>query len=272
LIAFLAQKHCDVELIAVGIPDAHDLKAARSASELIDMELKVIEVEPKDMITEGMEMQKCLNLSSIEIEFMLPFWIAAKNSDNSILMCGQGADELFGGYARFRAEDAKYDLEKEVSDLVNRLPDRENKIAKEFGLELACPYLAESVIVAAEEYSPQERIGKIGKEPLRKAALEMGLPKEIAQRKKKAAQYGSGSQKAIKSLMKHRIELEFQFETPDIANSVIVATEPENKGWVETNVQGNILYAVIKAPNLGSLRETTEDFMACVSVAEKVSK
>ena len=272
LIAFLAQKHCDVELIAVGIPDAHDLKAARSASELIDMELKVIEVEPKDMITEGMEMQKCLNLSSIEIEFMLPFWIAAKNSDNSILMCGQGADELFGGYARFRAEDAKYDLEKEVSDLVNRLPDRENKIANKFGLELACPYLAESVIEAAEKYSPQERVGKIGKEPLRKAALEMGLPKEIAQRKKKAAQYGSGSQKAIKSLMKHRIELEFQFETPDIANSVIVATEPENKGWVETNVQGNILYAVIKAPNLGSLRETTEDFMACVSVAEKVSK
>ena len=72
--------------------------------------------------------------------------------------------------------------------------------------------------------------------------------------------------------MKHSIELEFEFETPDIANSVIVATEPENKGWVETKVQGNILYATIKAPNLGSLRETTEDFMACVSVAEKISK
>ena len=272
MIAFLAQKYCDVELIAVGIPDAHDLKAARSASELIDMELKVIEVEPKDMITEGMEMQKCLNLSSMEVEFMLPFWIAAKNSDNSILMCGQGADELFGGYARFRTENAEYNLRREVSDLVNRLPDRENKIAKEFGLELACPYLTESVIEAAEKYSPKERVGKVGKEPLRKAALEMGLPKEIAQRKKKAAQYGSGSQRAIKSLMKHRIELEFEFETPDIANSVIMATEPENKGWVETNVQGNILYATIKAPNLGSLRETTEDFMACVSVAEKVSK
>ncbi|MEC8996846.1 MAG: asparagine synthase C-terminal domain-containing protein, partial [Candidatus Thermoplasmatota archaeon] len=116
LIAFLAKKYCDVELIAVGIPDAHDLEAARSASELIDIGLKVIEVEPKDMITEAMEMQKCLNLSSIEVEFMLPFWIAAKNSENSILMCGQGADELFGGYARFRTEDAEYDLEKEVSD------------------------------------------------------------------------------------------------------------------------------------------------------------
>ena len=42
--------------------------------------------------------------------------------------------------------------------------------------------------------------------------------------------------------------------------------------WFKNNFPGNILYAVIKAPNLGSLRETTEDFMACVSVAEKVSK
>ena len=79
LVAFLAQRYSDVELIAVGIPDSHDLEAARSAPELIDMELKVIEVEPQDMVTEGMEIQKCLNLSSMEVEFMLPLWIASKN-------------------------------------------------------------------------------------------------------------------------------------------------------------------------------------------------
>ena len=272
LIAFLARKYCDVELIAVGVPNAHDINAARSASKLIDMELKVIEVEPNDMITEGMEMQRCLNLSSIEVEFMLPFWIAAKNSTNSILMCGQGADELFGGYARFRAENAEYDLGKEVSDLIQRLPDREKKITERFGLELSCPYLSKLVIEAAEKYSQEERIGEVGKEPLRKAALEMGLPKEITQRKKKAAQYGSGSQKAIKSLIKHKIELHFDFESEDIANSVIMATGPENKGWVETDVDGRTVRAIIKAPNLGSLREAAEDFMACVSVAERISK
>ena len=59
---------------------------------------------------------------------MLPFWIAAKNSKNSILMCGQGADELFGGYARFRKEEAINDLTKEVSDLNKRLQNREKKV------------------------------------------------------------------------------------------------------------------------------------------------
>ena len=45
-------------------------------------------------------LQKNLNLSHFDIGFMLPFWIAAKNAKNKILMCGQGADEVFGGYVR----------------------------------------------------------------------------------------------------------------------------------------------------------------------------
>ena len=108
-------------------------------------------------------------------------------------------------------------------------------------MELSCPYLSENVVEAANSFSEEERIGDVGKVPLRQAAQKLGLPKEIANRKKKAAQYGSGSQKAIRD-------------------------------WVETNVVDNKIKAIIKAENLGSLREATEDFMACVSVAEKVTK
>ena len=73
-------------------------------------------------------------------------------------------------------------------------------------------------------------------------------------------------------MMKCKIELQLDFESKDVANSVVIATEPENKGWVETKVEGNCVNAVIKAKDIGSLRETFEDFMACVSVAEKVSE
>ncbi|MDC0527052.1 KEOPS complex subunit Pcc1, partial [Euryarchaeota archaeon] len=84
--------------------------------------------------------------------------------------------------------------------------------------------------------------------------------------------YGSGSQKAIRDIIKHKIEFEIVFDSNIIANSVAKSTEPENKGWVETKVVDNKLKATIKAENLGSLREATEDFMACVSVAEKITK
>ena len=272
LVAFIAQKYCDVELISVGVPDSHDLEAARTAAKLIGMKVRTIEVEENEMVSEGIEMQKQIALSGIEVEFMLPFWIAAKNTTNNILMCGQGADELFGGYARFRKEKAKKNLSKEVRDLLKRIPDREEKITGIFNLKLSCPYLGEEVIKEAEAFSIDERIGDVGKVILRKLAIIFGLPNEIANRKKKAAQYGSGSQKAIKNIIKHRIGFEIDFESEKIATAIAKATEPENEGWVETTVERKQLKAVIKAKNLGSLREAAEDFMACVAVAEKVTK
>jgi asparagine synthase (glutamine-hydrolysing) len=272
LVAFLANKFTDVELIAVGTPNSYDLEAAVSAAKMIDMKLRTIIIEPSEMVLEGFNMQKELKLSPIEIEFMLPFWIATKNSTNPILMCGQGADELFGGYARFRKKNAKNNLTKEVKDLINRLPDREKKITDLFNRNLSCPYLSKDVIKAAEKFTIKERIGKVGKVPLREAASKLKLPEDIVNRKKKAAQYGSGSQKAIKDIIKHKIEFGIEFDNKKIAESIAKATEPENAGWVETVVKDNVIKATVKAENLGSLREAAEDFMACLSVAEKVSK
>tara|TARA_B100000029_G_C17511259_1_gene936358 strand:+ start:120 stop:1046 length:927 start_codon:yes stop_codon:yes gene_type:complete len=272
LVAFLSKKYCEVELIAVGIPNSHDIRAAKSAAKLINTNLKIIEIEQTEMVSEALDMQKQLDLSGIEVEFMLPFWIVAKNASNPILMCGQGADELFGGYARFRKEGAKKNLKKEVKDLIMRIPAREEKIANIFNLKLSCPYLSKNVIDAAEDFSVDEHIGKIGKIILRKVATEFGLPKEITNRKKKAAQYGSGSQKAIKNIIKHKIQFEIEFENEKLAKAIAKATEPENAGWVDTAVNGRQVKAVVKAKNLGSLKEAAEDFMACIAVAEKVSK
>ncbi len=272
LVAFIAKKYCNVELIAVGVSGSHDLEAAKSAAKLIGMDIKIIEVNENEMVDEGLEMQEKIDLSGIEIEFMLPFWIAAKNTTNSVLMCGQGADELFGGYARFRKENAKKDLSREVKDLIERIPEREEKITHIFNLKLSCPYLNKDVIRAAETYDVDERIGEVGKEVLRELAIEFGLPEEIANRKKKAAQYGSGSQRAIKNIIKHKIEFLIDFESEDIARAIVKATEPENSGWVDTTIMKNQVKAIVKAKNLGSLREAAEDFMACVSVAEKITK
>ena len=272
LVAFLAKKYSDVELIAVGTPESHDLEAAKTAAKMIGMELTVIEIEQNEMVSEGFKMQKEINLKAIEVEFMLPFWIAAKNSKNPTLMCGQGADEVFGGYARFRKNNAVNNLSKEIEDLNKRLIDREERIAEIFNLKLSCPYLSEDVIGAATLFSEEERIGDVGKVPLRQAAKMLGLPKEIADRKKKAAQYGSGSQKAIRNIIKHKIDFEMVFDSNHIAKSIAKSTEPENKGWVEINVVDNKIKATVKAKNLGSLREATEDFMACISVAEKLTK
>ncbi len=272
LVALLAKKYVNVELIAVGIKDSHDIKAAKSAAELINLDLNVKEINGEELLSEALTLQKKLNLTQFEVEFMLPFWIAAKNAKNPILMCGQGADEVFGGYARFRESKNISNLDKEIKSLLNIIPKREKKIAEIFGLKLSCPYLANEVIETSKVYSQKEHIGVKGKEKLREAAIKLGLPEKIANRKKKAAQYGSGSQKALKKKIKYEIRFELDFKTEKIATSIKKATDPENEGWVESIVDGNIMKVKVKAANMGSLREVAEDFMSCVSVAENILK
>ena len=75
-----------------------------------------------------------------------------------------------------------------------------------------------------------------------------------------------------KKIIKHRIQFEIDFESEEIAKAIEKATEPENFGWVETRVDNKQIKATVKAKNLGSLREAAEDFMACISVAEKMTK
>jgi len=163
-------------------------------------------------------------------------------------------------------------LDKETSNLLEIIPKRENEIAKIFGLELSCPYLSKEVIEASKDYSQEQHIGLNGKEKLRESAVKLGLPAEIANRKKKAAQYGSGIQKVLKKSIKCEINFEIHFESNKIATSIKKATDPENEGWIESIVEKNIMKAKVKATNIGSLREAAEDFMACVSVAENILK
>ena len=53
----------------------------------------------------------------------------------------------------------------------------------------------------------------VGKEKLRKAAIGLGLSERIANRKKKAAQYGSGKSKSSEKEIKYLINFEIPFES-----------------------------------------------------------
>jgi len=71
------------------------------------------------------------------------------------------------------------------------------------GKKLSCPYLHPGVVEVALSIPPGELIGELGnKQPLRSLALGLGL--SSARAPKKAAQYGSGTMKAMKRLAAER--------------------------------------------------------------------
>jgi|TARA_Y100000310_G_scaffold307830_1_gene350307 asparagine synthase (glutamine-hydrolysing) len=272
LVAMLASRHAEVELLVVGTPGAHDLAAAEESAALLNLNIRRLEISPTQMVAASQELAATLRLSQQEVEFLLPFWLVAREATHPCLLCGQGADELFGGYDRFRRPGATPDLAVEVADLQARLTQREEIITRHFDREVACPYLDARVIAAAEAFPQAERIAAPGKAPLRAAATTLGLPAPVAQRPKKAAQYGSGAQKAIRGAQQQRLRLTLRFSSAAVAAAVAAATGPDNAGWVTLERDGATLAVRIVAASVGSLREAAEDFLACASLAARVAE
>jgi asparagine synthase (glutamine-hydrolysing) len=108
------------------------------------------------------------------------------------VLCGQGADELFAGYARHReSSDLASDLRRDFSTL-HAQAVRDQAVARLHGTCLSYPYLDPRVVRAAGRIPAGDLVaGGVGKRPLRAIAARH-LPAEVAGRGKKAMQYGSG--------------------------------------------------------------------------------
>ncbi len=207
IIAFLMKNHNPV-LYTTGCENARDVKNSIEIANLIGLELKIIEYD-EDEIIRGIRFLKKIdeNMNPVEIGFELPLYFVLKNSKEKIVYCGQGADELFGGYKKYIEHPEKMcmDLEK----LLDIGIKRESFIAKNLGKKLIYPYLDYKIVELSQDMPVECKIhDNIRKWVLRRAAEVIGVPKSIVDRKKKAAQYGSGVWKImIKMAKKRRLKI-----------------------------------------------------------------
>ena len=206
----------DVRLYCAGIRKAKDVVKAKEVSTILDLPLKVETLTPSTIehdlagIVYGIE---TIDFKAIAIG--IPVYFASKLARNDgidTVLSGQGADELFGGYARYESvlEKNGYDelqriLVQDIRNIARLNVQRDEHAAMMNGVEIRLPYLDKDVVKSGLEIPARFKIQKradqwIRKFVLRKLAVHIGLPKEVSWGSKVAMQYGSGSQRNLEKL------------------------------------------------------------------------
>jgi len=129
--------------------------------------------------------------------------LAKKNKINN-LFSGLGSEEVFAGYERHKnTSNVHKEMFKGLKSMMEGDFKRDDLIAKNEKINILTPFLDKEFIKTAMKIHPMHKINKKqNKLIIREIAFSLGLENEFCQRKKKAAQYGSYFDKAMKKLAK----------------------------------------------------------------------
>ncbi len=198
-----------IRLYTIGLEDSRDIINAREGGLFIGSPLEISIVD-EGAVENGAQtlLELVPDLNFLELSFELPLFLGMSRVNEKVIMTGQGADELFGGYAKYRETDDRHEIIQLMKDDTERLMTRtcgiEHSIASHFHKELITPFLNERVVEYAASLDLEDKIGMDGSNKiiLRETARILGLPEMMCSRPKLAAQYGSGISRVLKRLKK----------------------------------------------------------------------
>ncbi|CAB50044.1 asparagine synthase (glutamine-hydrolyzing) [Pyrococcus abyssi] len=207
LIALIASRYSDVILYTSGTEDSKDVEWARRVAEELGLKLRESLFSREDIENEIERIMFAIEEPNpMNLAIAIPLYFSTKRAREDgvkVLLSGQGADELFGGYAKYLQNPGL--MLKDVEELGERNLARDDKVAMLNGVETRYPYLDLPFAILALNVPLELKI-RDGKRKfiLREIAKSLGLPEWVAEREKKAAQYGSNAQKILEKIAKSR--------------------------------------------------------------------
>ncbi len=208
LIALICKRfNADYICYVVGLKNSPDVEWAKKAAKELELKLKTREFEISEL--EGLfrktakmfEKPDTLNVGVGSV--VVAAAELAEEDKIYSFFSGLGSEEIFAGYQRhLEAEDRHEECWRGLREVVWRRDlVRDSSVAKAMKIKLLVPFLDENVVSSAMGIHISQKINAQHKKIiLREIAEELGLPKEFAWREKKAAQYGSGFDKAMEKI------------------------------------------------------------------------
>jgi asparagine synthase (glutamine-hydrolysing) len=203
LVAALAGLPC----ITVGFKESHDLKRGLHAARELGLSCEPCIIDDRMVadhlptITGIAATDNPVDIGIAATQYFISWWAGELGFRR--ILSGQGADEQFGGYARYLSSpDLARDLSRDLDGIVHQI-ERDQSVAAHFGCYFSMPYLDARVVRAAGALDPSEKIRNgVRKYALREVARHY-IPPDIAASEKKAMQYGSGIWSSIRRLARH---------------------------------------------------------------------
>ncbi len=72
--------------------------------------------------------------------------------------------------------------------------------------------------------------------------------------------------------MKCECDFSLEFENPDQASRILESVKLDNGEWISARLEGRKIICHASSDSVGGLLHTAEDFLACVSLAERMTK
>ena len=203
LIAALARKHMDrLHTFSVGIEGSRDLEAARRVSNHLDTihhEYILTEQEVKEKLPEIIYYLESFDQDLVRSAIPCYFTSRLAADYVKVILTGEGADELFGGYGYYKTiKDKEFlhrELRRSVASLHNINLQRVDRMTMAHAIEGRVPFLDLSMIRLGQRIPPEMKI--MGSPPMEKwilrKAFEDILPSEIIWREKEQFDEGSGT-------------------------------------------------------------------------------
>jgi len=193
---------------SVGLKGSPDIAFARKVAKDLKLKLKIIELDlekAEKIIKNVVKIIKEPDVTKVGVGSVVYTAIKeAKKDGVKKLFSGLGSEELFAGYQRHaEAKDINKECWNGLKYMYDRDFTRDFKIADKLKAKILLPFLDDDVILYGINFSEKEKINNdLKKVIIRKIAIDLGLKKEFAMRKKKAAQYGSKFTGALDKIAK----------------------------------------------------------------------
>lgn len=217
--AQLARSVSKVELISVGLKDSAELLTVEKYARQLNLPVTQEAFEPdsmEDYVRRIVWLIEEPNLMKVSVAIPL-HWAArlAAKRGLKLMLCGQGSDELYGGYYKYaRILDTKgrnalrIALHRSIIEAAEVNYERDEQATAPFGIELRTPFADLDIIrfslTIPLAFKVREGNDLTRKWVLRASAKDLGIPDDIAWKRKKAIQHGTGVENAIIKLAKRK--------------------------------------------------------------------